>query len=428
MLAAASLCGGEPAADPLAQLLEQNRRLEEEVRAQRQTIDQLTKKIGEIATTADRHERELRDLAGRREGPAEAPLPSTQRENEVRIGAETGVAFFHTGSDGQFPKDEFRADDPVITIEAPVAKDIYFFGELKLLTRETNIENFQLGELYVDLENLSARWGQPGLLSLRAGRINIPFGEEYLLRPPVENPLISHSLSDIWGCDEGVEIYGRLGPARYVLALQNGGTSRLRDFNADKAVVARVSWEPAAWLHVSGSAMRTGELATVADNLSEVWLANGFFRALGPANRTGTFWADLFEGDATARWQRGHASVALGEARFDDSDPLVDNSRRLRYGYAEFVQEIADRLYGAARYSEIRAPGGYPLAGWGSPGRYFFSPLLTEKLRRLSVGLGYRLADPVVLKFEYAWESGRLVGGARRDHEDFLGSELAAKF
>src|SRR5207247_11150654 len=129
------------------------------------------------------------------------------------------------GREGQFPKAEFRADDPVIAIEAPVWKNVYFFIELKLLTRETNAENFQLGEIYVDFEDVSAAWGQKGLLNVRAGRVNIPFGEEYLHRSPVSNPLISHSLSDIWGVDEGLEIYGRIGPAQYILAVQNGGVS-----------------------------------------------------------------------------------------------------------------------------------------------------------------------------------------------------------
>jgi hypothetical protein len=226
------------------ELLEQNRRLQEQVRAQQKTIDGLLK-------ASERHERELRGLAERVESPVSGAPARTSREHEVRVTAEAGIAFFKAGSEGQFPKSEFRVDDPVIAIEAPVRKNVYFFTELKLLTRETNSESFQLGELYVDFEDVSAAWGRPGLLNVRAGRLNIPFGEEYLVRTPVANPLISHSLADIWGVDEGVEIYGRIGPAQYVVAVQNGGVSRLRDFNADKSVTARVSWAPARWLRVT---------------------------------------------------------------------------------------------------------------------------------------------------------------------------------
>jgi hypothetical protein len=418
-LSAATGRGAEVSAAQLQEVLEQNRRLQEQVRAQQKTIDELLK-------ASERHERDLRRLEGQPGGAA--PASGSARDQQVRIAAEAGLAFFKTGSEGQFPKSEFRIDDPVITLEAPVMKDVYFFTELKLLTRETNEEDFQLGEIYVDFEDVLGRWGHPGLLSFRAGRVNVPFGEEYLVRSPVSNPLISHSLSDIWGCDEGLEIYGRVGPVRYVVAVQNGGVSRLRDFNADKSVAARVSWEPATWLHVSGSAMRTGELASVADELSELWFANGFFRAIGPTSRTGAFWVNLGELDARARWKTGHLSLALGQARYDDSDALVDNARRIRYGYIEAVQTIVEGLYGAVRYSELRVARGYPMAGWGSLGTFFFRPSLTEELNRLSIGLGYRFGPPLVWKIEYARERGRMTNGARRENEDFFGSEIGMKF
>jgi hypothetical protein len=317
----------------------------------------------------------------------------------------------------------------MIALEASVWRKVYLYSELKLLPRETNEEAFELGELYLDFEDILDPWGFPGLLSFRAGRLNIPFGEEYLVRGPVSNPLISHSLSDTWGCDEGVEIYGRLGAFQYVVAVQNGGVSRLRDFHSDKSVAARLSWQPARWLGMSASAMRTGKLATVADNLSELWFGNGFFRALGPAATTPTFRANLFEVDARARWKSGHVSAALGQVRYDDSDTRTDNARRLNYGYLEGVQTIGGPLFAAARYSEIRVAGGYPLVGWGTMGAFFFRPgALTEELRRMSVGLGYRFGPPLVLKAEYTWESGRMTTGVRRDHEDFLGTQLGVKF
>jgi hypothetical protein len=433
-LAAASLFAGEPGGARLEELIEQNRRLQEHVRVQQQTIDAISAKMTEVLRASERHDRELRGLQDRGDAAIDTTRPSVtagaeRRGNLVRISAEAGLAFFRTGREGQFPKGEFRADDPVLALEARVWRNAYFYTELKLLPRETNQEDFELGELYVDFEDVLAGWERPGLLNVRAGRLNIPFGEEYLVRGPVANPLISHSLSDTWGCDEGVEIYGRIKSARYVLAVQNGGVSRLRDFNSDKSVAVRVSWDPARWLHVSGSAMRTGRLATVGDNLSELWFGNGFFRALGPAATTSTFQAGLIEADATVRWKTGQVSMAFGQARYDDSDTVADNSRRLNYGYVEGVQSITGPLFAAARFSGIDAPGGYPLAGWGTLGAFFFRPgVLTEGLRRMSVGLGYRFGSPLVLKAEYAWESGRMTTGQRRDHEDFFGTQLGMKF
>lgn len=421
----------QPSAAQIEELLAQNRRLQEQLLQQQKTIEELTARMVEVARASERHERELRVLAGKDGAVAapERPAGFARGAAEVRVAAEAGLAYFHTGRNGQFPNGEFRADDPALTIEAPVMKDVYFFTELKLLPRETNEETFELGELYVDFENVLGRLGYDGLLNVRVGRLNIPFGEEYLVRSPVTNPLISHSLADFWGVDEGVEIYGRIGPASYVLAVQNGGVSRLRDFHRDKAITARVGWQPLPWLHVSGSALRTGKLTVAGDNLSELWFGNAFFRALGFSTTTETFWANVYQADAKARWKGGHAAASLGTVRFDDSDTRADNSRRLRYGYLEVVQGLVDNLYGAARFSEIDAPRGYPIAGWGPMGAYFFRPgVLTEELRRLSVGLGYRFGAPLILKIEYAWERGRLTTGVRREHGDFFGTELAVKF
>lgn len=429
-LAGGALPAQEPAGEPAPwrDLAEQNRRLQEQVKEQQRQIEALAAKLTEVQQAGERHERQLQELREGAAGPA--PATAGNREQEIRLSGEAGLAFFNTGAAGQFPKAEFRVDDARVFVEAPVVKDVYFFGGLDLQTREANDENLRFGELYADFENVSGRLGGPDrVLNVRAGRFNIPFGEEYLVRNVLDNPLISHSLSDVWGMDNGVEVYGGSGQFQYVLAVQNGGDNPLHDYNADKSLTTRVGWEAAAWLHLSASAMRTGELNVTGDALSEVWFADAFFRALGPAKSTTSFWADLYEGDATARWKDGQLRAALGSVRFDDNDTATDNSRRLRYGYVEVMQKIAGRLRGAARYSEIQAGGGgYPLAGWGNLGRYFFSPALTERLRRLSLGFGYQFGPPLVLKLEYTAEWGRQTNGARRDQEDFLGTEVGLKF
>ncbi|MBS0664800.1 MAG: hypothetical protein JSR48_16150 [Verrucomicrobia bacterium] len=434
-LAVGGLQGQSGSADPTLQaILEQNRKLQEQVDAQQKTIEALTRRLDAIDRTAARQDRELQGLQDRGPATDRPPPVESDREHEVRIGAEAALSYFSTGGQGQFPKSEFRVDDTKVTLEAPVWKDVYFFTELNLLTRESNAANFQFGELYVEFGGLGSALGSPDALTVRVGSVNIPFGEEYQVRNPLSNPLISHSLSDIWGPDEGVEAFGRVGRFSYALAVQNGGLSQLRDFNADKSLTGRIGFDPTSWLHLSASAMRTGEVATVSpvtstgDNLTAIWFANAFFRALGPASRTTSFWANLYEGDAIAKWKGGQLAVAYGEVKFDDSDPVADNARTLKYGYAEAVQSLTDELYGAARYSEINVAGGYPLAGWGNAGTFFYRPSLTDELRRLSVGFGYRFGPPLVLKLEYSWENGHMVNGVSRDHEDFFGAQVGVRF
>ena len=426
----------EPTDATLQAIVEQNRLLQEQVKAQQKTIDALNAQVQEIRRATEKQQHELQGLQAQAEGGGRESAPSVEssRENEVRISGEAGLAYFSSGAQGQFPNGEFRVDEATINLEAPVWKDVYFFSEVKLMTRESSTGSIQFGELYVDFERLGQGLGHPDALNLRFGSINAPFGEEYQVRGPVANPLVTHSLSDIWGPDEGVEIYGSIGSWQYVVAVQNGGISQLRDFHSSKAVTARLGWDPLSWLHMSASAMRTGKLTVPAtstspgDNLSALWFANGFFRAIGPATRTTNFWADLYEVDAIAKWSTGKASLAVGQVQFDDNDPLVDNSRRLRYGSLEVVQSITEKLYGATRYSAIDAPNGYPLAGLGNMGQYFFRPTLTEELRRLSLGFGYRLGPPLVLKLEYAWEWGHTTTGASRDQENTLAAEVGLKF
>ena len=66
-----------------------------------------------------------------------------------------------------------------------------------------------------------------------------------------------------------------------MVAVQNGGAPVARDFNGDKAVVGRLGYDPTRWLHLSVSAMRTGDLDVNDDFLSELWFGGGWFRSIG---------------------------------------------------------------------------------------------------------------------------------------------------
>lgn len=421
-------------AGELRELIEQNRRLQQRVDAQQAQIDELRTQLKEIANTGARQDRELHALNERVAEPVAVgriPVETGAREQEIRLSAEAGLAYFDGGPLSQFPNGEFRADDVKVYLEAPVWKDTYFFAELDLVTREANDEFFHLGEVYADFENVSGRLGGPDrALNVRVGRFDIPFGEEYQRRGVMDNPLITHSLSDIWGVDEGLEIYGDVAGLSYVLAVQNGGHKTLHDYDAGKSVVARVGVDPLSWLHLSASAMRTGELTVAGDGMSEVWIGGGFFKSIGGVATTQRFEARLVELDAVARWSGGQLAGAVGRADYDDNDTAADNARRLNYFYLVAQQRLAERLHAAVRYSELRTNRGYLLPGLGDAGAFFYRPgaPLTDWLSRLSLGLSYQFADPVLLKLEYSFERGRMMNGQRRDQEDMFATELGLKF
>jgi hypothetical protein len=334
---------------------------------------------------------------------------------------EAGAGFFDTGPEGAFPNSEFRLDEAKLFVEAQVVEDVYVFGEIDLLTRENQDENISIGEVYVEFENISKLWNRENILNVRAGRFDIPFGEEYQTRDVIDNPLITHSLSDIWGVDEGVEAYGIAKKVEYVFAIQNGGESVLHDYNSDKAIVGRFS------------AMRTGKLDAAKDQFSEMWFGNGFLLLLGSPLTSTTFQGNVFEADGHASWDSGHLHVAGGHLKYEDNDSAADNTRDANYYQVEVLQNLnrnhQNTWYAAARFSRIDANPDFPIVGNGAISRYLFDyETETEFLWRLSVGAGYRVGRHLLFKVEYNFERGEQTNGVKRNHEDFFGIVVAAGF
>lgn len=412
--------------DRLHALEEQNQVLQSQLRQQQDTIESLSRDLVSIRAANSNQQSEMEQVKADLNHPSEpAASDSHLKLGNVHISGEGGLAFFNTGSQGFAPNSEFRVDEARIFLESPIWDEVYFFGEADLATRENTDFNVKLGELYLDWEDISRIWGHDRQLNLRVGRMNIPFGEEYLNRYAIDNPLILHSLSDLWGFDSGVELYGSAGKFSYVAAVQNGGDN-LHQFSGDKSVAGRFSYDPTRWLHFSLSGMRTGDRSAQGDKLTALWFGGAFFRSLGSPATT-TFHANLAELDAAVRWSGGHLKAFGGYARYGDNDPAADNGRNIFYYSVEGVQNLSPKIYAAARFSQIIAPDGFPIMGNGNFRDYFVSNLST-RLWRLSLGLGYRFSDRLIVKTEYALERGREADGDSRDHEDFIGAQAAFAF
>jgi hypothetical protein len=413
--------------EELRLLREQNQGLQKQIEQQQGMIEALSRKVGEIEQVQVTTRTKPSPVEA---NPADAGAMSSGESSTgfgtVRISGEGGVAFMHTGSEGTAPNGEFRLDEARLFVEAPIYHSTYFYGELNLATREEPDVQVRLGEAYLDVENVSQLWNRDHQLNLRAGRMYIPFGEEYLTRYAIDNPLISHSLSDLWGVDEGIELYGSLGKFCYAAAVQNGGIPDTRDFTSDKSIAGRISFDPTRHIHMSVSGMRTGAIDVHQDQLSAMWFGGGFFRSLGSASTT-QFHADLVEGDVAVELPHGQIKAFGGYIHYGDNDPNANNSRDVFYYSVEGVHDIVGKLYGAARFSQILAPDGFPIVGNGEFDDYLFGPLTTD-LWRLSLDLGYRWSQNLVLKVEYTFERGQTVSGEKRDHEDLFALEAAFKF
>jgi hypothetical protein len=408
----------------LRALEQQNEALQSQLRRQQELIDSLRNDVAGIRQANEQRDAESEADKTAATTPDEISKSAGFSFGKVHLSGEGGAGLFETGSEGAFPNAEFRVDEAKLFVDAQVWGDVYAFAELNLATREEPDVDLHLGELYLDVEDISKLWGRTGQLNARLGRMDIPFGEEYLTRDVIDDPLISRSLSDIWGVDEGLELYGALGKFNYVAAVQNGGIPDTRDFNADKSVAGRLAFDANSHLHFSVSGMRTGNLSAPKDVLSATWFSGGFFRPLGMGT---LFHANLVEGDAEWRFSHGHLKAFGGYINYDDNDPNANNSRDVYYYSVEGIHDLTRKLYAGARFSQILAPKGFPIVANGNMDAYLFGPL-TDRMWRLSLGLGYRWNEHFILKTEYTLDRGKEIGGANRDHEDLFATEAVFGF
>jgi hypothetical protein len=108
---------------------------------------------------------------------------------------------------------------------------------------------------------------------------------------------------------------------------------------------------------------------------------------------------------------------------YDDNHPAGGDHRDIYYYYAEALQHLAPKFYGRCDGARFACPTAIP--SWPTPA---FPGLSTSDIWRLSLGLGYRFNEHLLLKVEYAFEQGRLSTGGFRDHENLFAAEAAFKF
>jgi len=173
-----------------------------------------------------------------------------------------------------------------------------------------------------------------------------------------DNPLIRPiHITDFWGVDEGVELYGSLGMFSYCVGGAKTAGCRWRaNFNKDKfKSSADLVLRSVAWLHMSVSAMRTGAAWTrKMSYASELCSAGGWFRSIGldehhevpcrpRAGRCrGAFLARTFD-RLIGGYRALHDNRQSG--RITSGDFLLLHGRRRLRHHAP--------VYGAARFSQI---------------------------------------------------------------------------
>ena len=326
--------------------------------------------------------------------------------------------FIDSGETGTTPEGGFQIQEATIFVETDIWRNSSIFVEVQTNRLGADESKFiRTAEVYGHFRDLIET---PSLnMGLKAGRIDIPFGEEYLAQDAPDNPLISFSAAYPYGWDEGILLYGDAWGVGWIAAVTDGTDDRSIEDNSEKAYNLKLYGDLLPRLYVSGSLMKNGDASK-----SAVEFGGSHFQPVGASHQS-TAGASasphvdalLYEFDALVRLGRegsgGYVSGAFGQATQDDSDDTFD--RDFRWHTIEGLASGWRNVYVAARYSEI---GTYDSArGWhfdgkptaGGNGAFGYD---VERFRRLSFGVGWDPNPQVRLKVEVGQDDFDLIGGS----------------
>ncbi|MGI9294009.1 MAG: hypothetical protein ACR2PS_08505 [Pseudomonadales bacterium] len=343
------------------------------------------------------------------------------------------VGFYDTGKNGTRQNGGFEIKEASLFVHADVWQDIEVYLELQTNRLGKDDQLFtRTGEVYLHFRNL---FDTTSLQSgVKVGRVDIPFGEEYLWQDAIDNPLITNSASYVYGWDEGVLAYGKFKSIAFVAAITDGTDERSQEDHDDKAVNLKFYGNLTEELYLSFSAMRNG-----AAGKSAVEFGGSHFQPVGASHEStlGSSASEVVDGSLfqfDARYtfsNRSYVSAHYGWAQQDDDDSRFERDFRW-FGVEPYLQ-LNNRWYVVARYSEIgtddRAEGyhfdGKTFAAGNSSFGYD-----TKQFRRLGVGVGYQPNPRVKIKLELGNDSFDLIDGSpftQTDDREFAAFEIAVR-
>lgn len=334
----------------------------------------------------------------------DASVASQPWFRNVRLSGFAGLEYVDAGRSSTRPFGGVSIRESTLFVDAAAWEDVSMFLEVQVNRLGKDKELFvRTGEVYAHWRNLLKRWGAD-LLSLKVGRIDIPFGEDYLWQDAIDNPLISFSAAYPYGFDEGVVAYGRLRGLRWIAAVTDGTDDRSVEENGSKAVNVKVSGRPHPALYVSSSAMRTGRTSESAVEFGGSHIEPVGVGAPSSVGRSPSrvVSAALYQVDATiSPSSRAALALSFGTARIDDDADAFD--RDVKWWSVEPRYQLGRGFYAVARYSEIGSyddARGFHFDGKTTAGGNAAFGYDTRRFQRLSAGVGFRPNPRTLLKAE----------------------------
>lgn len=334
--------------------------------------------------------------------------------------------------------------EATINVDAQVWENVAYFHELQTIRMGDEATKYvRTGEAYVHLKDLfKTLLDHEGTkVGLKIGRMDIPFGEDYLTQDVIDNPLITFPAAYAYGWDEGVVLYGRMKGLHWIFGVMDGNDARGTEDNKDKFTSFKVYGQPIDPLYLSASFFRNGKsdesaLELGGSHLDPVGSA-GRVSALG---RSGSSKVDSMAYELDAKYMFGddrYLKAQFGQIMVDDK--ISDFDRNIRYFLLEpkwnLGNWLAHKWYLVGRYSAVGTFNenkgftfdGKPFAGGKSAFGYD-----VKALHRYAVGLGFQPNPRVALKLEYSLDDFRLIKASGKDGgsegRDLIGFITSVKF
>ena len=353
----------------------------------------------------------------------------------IEISGYGAVGYSRTSKDGADRNGSFEMQEASLFIEADLAEAIVFFHELEIggssLWRNIpgNGDNVTPQETYVVFRDpifWADQW--EGALRMKIGRIDAPYGEEYIKQDAIDNVLIDFSANWPWGRSEGILFYGATeeGEVNYMAGIFNGNYARSQDNNVDKQYNLKATYEPTKHTYFSASYMYTGDV-----DVSSNWFGGIL---VAPVNFASTeISAHMYELAAKYKWDDS-SSLWLTWGQVFQDDENNDLDRDLYYWTFQPLMYLCEDMYLVGRYSAFGtfdSNEGYYVSAWdfGKGQEYGFN---VSSLQRFQIGLGYHIEQNVLAKLEYHRDYFDLIDGYSlpgvEDTRDFYGAQVVVKF
>ncbi|HIG39250.1 MAG: hypothetical protein ABGY96_16275 [bacterium] len=348
------------------------------------------------------------------------------------------IGFYDTGSAGTKENLVSEIKEASLFIEADVWENTTFFIELQTNRLGKDEEMFaRTGEVYIHFREIPLN--DSSSMGLKLGRIDIPFGEEYLWQDSIDNPLISNSAAFPYGWDEGVLLYDQYKKLHWILAVTDGTDARSKEDSSDKAVNLKLYGQPTPQLYLSVSAMRNGKSIK-----SALEFGGSHFEPVGTSNTSTVGSSEsiavdgfAYEFDLKAFFSDSvdgsYISFSLGAANQQDDNSTFN--RDFRWFSIEPLLRIGKDKYMVLRYSEVGTYDdneGYHFDGKTTAGGNDSFGYDVKRFRRIGFGLGWIPNPRVKVKLEIGQDWFELIDQSpiRENDEDrsFFGLEVAVSF